>query len=211
MKKILAIVFTLIFALSACTVAFAEEAKAFNATCKYCEKIFTDVKVYNDHIDACKKANTETKEEDPEENVKHVCAVCAAVFDTRTAYMDHMNGDCLVAYKVCPYCEATIDTAAIDDHKAICPKGARNCDYCFEDFATQGEYDAHLKACKEKFLSIPVAKVVRAVLELIENTDWGSLFGKIGDALKGIDLGGIVEKIKPVFEKIPALLEGLGK
>ncbi len=231
MKKFFAIVFALIFALSACTVAFAAytcesckaslaDEKAYKAhingackvdfkTCEYCSET-----IYKDNVEAhnavCPEKAKQEADKDTE-NVKHVCEVCATVFTNRTDYMAHMNSGCLVAYKPCPYCGATIDDAALEDHKNICPKGACDCDYCFDSFATEGDFEAHIDACKATYFNIPVAKIVRAVINFFKTTDWGSIFGKIGDLVKGIDLSGIINTVKPLLEKIPALFEGLGK
>ena len=59
MKKFLAIVFALIFALSACTVAFAEEAKAF--TCTICGLKYDTTAEYNDHYKVCKAESDAAK------------------------------------------------------------------------------------------------------------------------------------------------------
>lgn len=164
MKKFLALVFALIFALSACTVAFAAD---------------------------------------------YECTVCHAILADQKALDEHNNGGCLEQFRDCQYCGAKVLKDSLADHEADCPKGACACDYCGEDFATKGEYDAHLETCKAENNNIPVASIMDKIVEAVKGIDWADLANKVVEAVKGIDFEGIIAKIKPIIEKVVALVEGV--
>ena len=193
MKKFLAIVFTLIFALSACTVAFAADFE---------------------------------------------CTACHAILADQKSLDAHNNGGCLVQFKACQYCGAKVETAYIGLHEGECPKGAADCDYCGkEDLANQNALAAHKettackKACDKCGKDVTCAEaeahkcgvkeqienpttwknLAKKVVELLSKVDWKGLVDKVIGAVKGIDFEGIIGKVKPLIEKVPALLEGLGK
>lgn len=132
------------------------------------------------------------------------CGVCQAVFADEKAYTAHMNSGCLEEYKDCPYCAAKVHADKLSEHKADCPKGAGECKYCGESYATQGAYEAHIAdECKlVKTVGKDVADILIKVLDFLKGIDWEGLLGKITDALGSINLDGIVEKIKPVLEKV---------
>ena len=132
------------------------------------------------------------------------CGECHAVFKTAELLAAHENSTCLEQYKDCPYCEAKVANDNLDAHVADCPKGAGDCKYCGESYATQGEYAAHIESeCKlTTTVGVKVADIIVKVLDFLKGVDWEGLLGKVTDALGSIDLGGIVEKIKPAFEKV---------
>ncbi len=132
------------------------------------------------------------------------CEVCLAVFADEKAYSAHMNSGCLEQYKDCPYCAAKVAEDNLEAHMADCPKGAGSCKYCGESYDTQADYEAH-KANDCKLVTTvgeKAADIIIKVLDFIKGIDWEGLLGKVTDALGSIDLGGIVEKIKPVLEKV---------
>lgn len=139
---------------------------------------------------------------------QYECGICQAVFADEKAYTAHMNSGCLEEYKDCPYCPAKVHAGNLDAHIADCPKGAGSCKYCGEGYATQGEYASHIENdCKlVTTVGKDVADIIVKVLDFLKGVDWEGLLGKVTDALGSIDLGGIVEKIKPVFEKIVAFI-----
>ncbi len=255
MKKFLAIVFSLIFALSACTVAFAAaqyectachailaDQKAFDAhnnggclvlftTCEYCN-VTVATENANAHTTVCPKAYADCKycgieyhkanlaahekicteangNATTDGKQTYTCPVCSSIFNDKAAYEEHTTKTCLVAFKDCPYCEAKVAAVDLDAHKADCPKGACKCDYCGEDFKNQGEYDLHIEPCKAKYFKIPVSKLFDKVVELVKGINWAELAEKVIGVVKGIDFNGLLAKVKPLFEKIPELLEGI--
>ncbi len=147
------------------------------------------------------------------------CAICQAVFADEKEYAAHMNSGCLEQYENCPYCASKVHEYNIDEHKADCPKGAGECKYCGESYATQGEFEAHISAdengkieCKlVSIFGVKVADIIIKIVDFLKGVDWEGLLGKVTDALGSIDLGGIVEKIKPAFEKVIGFVtENLG-
>lgn len=141
------------------------------------------------------------------------CGECHAVFATAELLAAHENSTCLEQYKDCPYCNAKVYKDNLDAHIADCPKGSGSCEYCGAGYATQGEYAAHLENdCKlVTTVGKDVADVILKILNFLKGVDWEGLLGKVTDALGSIDLGGIVEKIKPAFEKVIGFVsENLG-
>ena len=132
------------------------------------------------------------------------CGECHAVFATAELLAAHENSTCLEQYKDCQYCGAKVAKDNLADHEADCPKGAGECKYCGESYATQADYEAH-KANDCKLVTTvgeKVADILIKILDFLKGVDWEGLLGKVTDALGSIDLGGIVEKIKPAFEKV---------
>jgi len=158
MKKFLAIVFALIFALSACTVAFAS---AENLTCESCKAKLVDEKAYNAHI----------------------------------------NGGCLVDFKDCQYCAAKVATADLEAHEGECPKGAYACDKCGKEFANKNAGKDHTCATEDV-----AATVLDKIIEALKSVDWAALANKIVDFVRGIDLEGIIGKVKPLIEKVTGFI-----
>ncbi len=164
MKKFLAVFFSVMFALSATTMAFAG---ADNLTCDTCHSVLETEEAYNKHV---------------------------------------TGGGCLINFEPCAYCKANIANDNLEAHQLACPEGKGTCEFCGEDYATQGEYAEHkANDCKVTGAigdKIPVATIFDKIVEALKGIDWMGLVGKIGDLIGGIDFGGLIEKIKPVFEKI---------
>ncbi len=142
------------------------------------------------------------------------CGECHAVFATAELLAAHENSTCLEQYKDCQYCGAKVAKDNLANHEADCPKGAGSCKYCGESYATQADYEAH-KANDCKLVTTvgeQVADIIIKVVDFLKGVDWEGLLGKVTDALGSIDLGGIVEKVKPVFEKVVAFItENVGE
>lgn len=134
----------------------------------------------------------------------YFCPTCQTVFNTEEQYNNHNNTGCLEQYDKCPYCDATVKRTDLKEHVRDCPKGAGNCKYCGEAYATQGDYELHIATdCwLVGLVGKDVADVIIKIVDFLKNVDWEGLFGKISDAVSGIDLGGVIDTIKPVFEKI---------
>ncbi|MEE1137773.1 MAG: C2H2-type zinc finger protein [Acutalibacteraceae bacterium] len=230
MKKFLAIVFSLIFALSACTVAFAEEAKT--TTCKYCEKIL-EIEEYNNHLEACKIANK------PSAPVvyTYTCEYCKKGFNDADDFNKHLETGCNVLHRSCKFsCGNSFDTAELKAaHEDVCPKGAGTCDHCGKAYATQSEYatthkakctiecadcgatvkngDNHKCAITDKVVNTVTDEktweaLANKAIDALKEVDWKSLADKVVGAVKGIDFQGIIAKIKPVIEKVVELVKG---
>ena len=203
MKKFLAIVFSLIFALSACTVAFAA-----TETCTTCKQKFETVEAYNEHLKDCKPIT-----------YKYNCEFCNAGFDTAEAFNNHLGGkaetadNCDVRYRSCKYgCGNSFDTVAeLTDHQDICPKYSETCKYCGETSTSKADNDKHLKDCTLKNVSgdnEAVAGILNKAIDALKNVDWKALADKVVDLVKGIDFEGLIAKIKPLVEKVVTLVKG---
>lgn len=138
MKKFLAIVFSLIFALSACTVAFAG---AENLTCESCLAKLADEKAYNAHVNggclvdfkACQyncgakvaTANIEAHELTCPKGAGK-CEYCDADYATQEAYAAHKKNDCkminTVGEDAAPIVDKVIDTLKNVDWKSLADK-----------------------------------------------------------------------------------------
>lgn len=138
------------------------------------------------------------------ENNEYFCSACQAVFGNEKDFKNHLLTGCLEQYKKCPYCEAVVSKANLEEHQKQCPKGAGSCKYCGESFATEGDFDKHIATdCwLVGLVGKDVADVIIKIVDFLKGVDWEGVIGKVSDVVSGIDLGGIVDTIKPVFEKI---------
>lgn len=211
MKKFLAIVFTLIFALSACTVAFAADAATTATTCKYCEKKYDTSADYNAHLDACKKAYEEANKETLH---RFECIECKKVFESEEAFNNHFYyGGCDVMYTTCGYCEDRIHVNCgvhedcVVEHYKVCIEYSDNCKYCgkhFTDYTAhmnhQGEDIASSECCVRTTInnddvSEVIGTIIITVVDFFKNTDWGAVLAKVGEVVGGIDFEGLIGKV----------------
>lgn len=156
MKKFLAVFFTLIFALSSFTVAFAAD---------------------------------------------HECPNCHVVFDD-AAWSEHVSKGCSFGKTTaCRYCNNPVATENLATHELDCPKGAKTCDVCHQQFETQRKYNAHLDTCKEDAAS----DIVDGFIGLVQKIDWAKVGEKAAEIIKSIPLDKILASLTPIFEKIVAL------
>ncbi len=139
-----------------------------------------------------------------EDNTTLFCDRCQQVFDNEKAFNSHKLSGCLETYDKCPYCEAVVSKSNLDEHIHDCPKGAGSCKYCGESYATQGDYEDHIAndCWLVGLVGVKVADVIIKIVDFLKGVDWEGLFGKVSDVVSGIDLGGVIDTIKPVFEKI---------
>ena len=194
MKKFLSLVLALVMAFSVATVGFA--AAATTITCKNCDKMFETAEAYNAHLDACKAP------------VNFTCSSCLVRFDSKDAYDKHINGGCLIDFKTCQYCAATVASEYHETHEKNCPKGACVCDTCGKEFENQKAKDAH-EECEPKDVA---ENVGNKLLDTLKGVDWEDLFGKVTGVFKGINFDSIISTIKPIFEKIIAFFtDAFGK
>ena len=138
------------------------------------------------------------------ENTEYFCSTCQAVFGNEKDFKNHQLTGCLEQYKKCSYCEAVVSAANLEEHQKDCPKGAGSCKYCGEGYETLGDYEEHIanECWLVGLVGKDVADVIIKVIDFLKGVDWEGLFGKVSGVVSGIDLGGIVDTIKPVFEKI---------
>lgn len=143
---------------------------------------------------------------------KYECESCHEVFATEALYTAHTSGGCLIDFGTCKYCSGKVATANLTAHEAACPKGAGECEYCGEDYATQADYEAHKKSdCKmiNTLGSEDTAKIVDKVIDALKSVDWKGVVEKVVDVVKGIDFEGIIAKIQPIVEKVVGYVQGL--
>lgn len=200
MKKFIALVFALIFALSTLTVAFA--ATATTVDCSTCKQKFDSNAEYNAHLKDCKPAT-----------YKYNCEYCKEGFDNADAFNAHLGdkaeNNCDVRYRSCKYgCGNSFDTKdELTAHQDVCPKYSETCEFCGEKFDSKAKKDAH--ECKLEEVSggnKDVANIITKVIEAIKSIDWADLANKVVDFVKSINLDEIVGKVKPLFEKVTSLV-----
>ncbi len=130
MKKFLAILFSLIFALSATTVAFADAA---NLTCDTCLAKLGDEKAYNAHINGgclidfkeCQYCDVKVSKDNIEAHEAECpkgagkCEYCGEAYDTQADYAAHKKSDCKMINTVGSEDTAKIVNKVIDVVKGI--------------------------------------------------------------------------------------------
>lgn len=231
MKKFLAIVFTLIFALSACTVAFA----ATVIDCPYCDQKFETTDAYNTHVVGCKAEHDAANEETLH---RFECLECRKVFESEEAFNNHFYyGGCDVMYTTCGYCEDRIHVNCsehddcIVEHYKVCIKYSDNCKYCGKSFTDytehmkhQGEDDVISGECcvrttiNNDDISKVIGSIIIAVVDFFKTTDWGAVLAKVGEVVGGIDFEGLIGKVtgfiggidfEGLLGKVTGAVEGL--
>lgn len=154
MKKFLAIVFALIFALSACTVAFASEA---DLTCESCKAKLVDAKAYAAHVNG--GCLIDFKD----------CPYCSA--RVATANLDAHKADCPKGAGKCEYCDAAYDTQAdYEAHKKECKM-----------ITTVGSEDAAKIVDKiiEALKSVDWAELANKVVDAVKSIDLEGIIAKV--------------------------------
>ena len=179
MKKFLAIVFALIFALSACTVAFADAA-VWTCPEEGCKAVLSTQALYDAHVNGgCLVKFTD-------------CEYCEARV-ARTDIDAHI-ASCPKYSETCEYCTAEFDKKAdYDAHECEVLNTVEN-----EDVA--GVVGDAIEAVK----NIDWEDVLAKVIDFISGIDFEGLIGKVSDLLGGIDFEGLIAKIKPYFESLTA-------
>lgn len=176
MKKFLAIVFSLIFALTACTVAFASEA---DLTCDSCKAKLADAKAYAAHINGGCLVDFKA------------CQYCDAKVATEN--LDVHEGSCPKGAEACDYCGKTLATQdALAAHKAekACEKKCADCGVKVK----MADKDTHECAVEDQLTNV------------IETTDWEAVLNTVIETIKGIDWDGIIATIKNAIAEVEKLL-----
>lgn len=195
MKKLLAVMFAVLFAFSCMTIAFAANTEIVisgteekNFICDYCGIAFTSVEMLQNHL----------LETFPVRNHAAECAYCISVFTTETAYEEHVNGT--------PYIIGCKDIA---DRKIPCKYEDNGCK---QTFPSKVEYYAHIDDCEYRSFCamMKAGHVLEAlkfafnkVVDFVKSETFQNVAGKVVDVVKGIDFSSIIGKVKDIAGKIP--------
>ena len=191
MKKFIALVFALIFALSACTVAFAA-----NFECDACHAILADQKSLDAHNNGGCLVQFKA------------CQYCGAKVET--AYIELHEGECPKGAADCDYCgkENLANQNALAAHNATEACKAKCADCGVEvKFA---EKDAH-KCVIEDQIANTVAninweEVLNKIVEFVSSIDFDAIIAEVEGIiaevealLADIDFEGILADVKGMF------------
>ena len=191
MKKFLAIVFALIFALSACTVAFA----ATSYECSDCHAVLADEKAYSAHINGgCLEKFTD-------------CKYCAARVD-RNLITDHEDA-CPKGIKACDYCGEEFTQGELKVHAA---EEECICKACGKATTVINNEKTHKCEIADKVVNTVTDKktweaLAEKAIDALKKVDWKELADKVVGVVKGIDFEGIIAKVKPIIEKVVDLIK----
>ena len=127
----------------------------------------------------------------------NTCPYCDETYKDEAAYNAHL-ANCDGYFRSCPYkCGADFATEeALEAHKGVCLEYKGECDYCGAVVLTKNAFDAHVAECSEKYLGIPVHKILKALQEF----DYEGIFGKVFGFLADFGWNGIFEKVFDVVE-----------
>lgn len=134
----------------------------------------------------------------------NICPYCEETFTDESEYNKHL-ADCDGFFRVCQYgCGADFATPEeLAIHEGVCLEFVGECDYCGEEVLTKNAFDAHVEVCKEKYLGIPVHKIMKFLQEtdlyekiiggiygVLADLPYNDVFGFIFEYLeKGLHLG----------------------
>lgn len=178
MKKVLAVLFAVMFAFSACIVAFAADG---GTVCDYCGEKFATMDEFQKHIDGTF----------PVKDHKQECEFCFEVFTSKAAYDAH---------------KATCET--VEDHKLPCKYKDNGCKDTFKTKAEYEEHikSCAYAGLGTMIAEDPIAAIkyaINKVVEFFKNETVQKVLGTVKDLLGKIDLGKVVSTVKGVAEKIP--------
>lgn len=179
MKKFLAIVFSLIFALSACTVAFAGEA---DLTCDSCKAKLVDAKAYAAHVNGGCLVDFKDCQ---------YCDVKVATDDLATH-----EGSCPKGAEACAWCGEMQDCQnCLKEHKAAadCTKKCADC-------------GAAVKLADEKTHECAVED---QIANTVANIDWEEVLNKVIEFVKTIDFDALVAEVEGIIAEVEAVLADL--
>lgn len=175
MKKVLAVLFAVMFAFSVCTVAFAAYDEGGTATykCQYCGSTFDNAASLADHAAATF----------PVEGHKVTCSNhCDVDFDG--------EDDC------CDF--ETEYVAEMDRHQSVCEfkDGDSNWDKAVGYFKSVFGGNTGVIGDAFKYLG-------KAIVDFVKSDTFSSIIDTVKNLLGKIDLGSVVSTVKGVAEKIP--------
>lgn len=129
----------------------------------------------------------------------NICPYCEETYTNEAEYNKHL-ADCDGFFRVCQYgCGAdfaTVEELAI--HEGICLEFVGECDYCGDEVRTKNAFDAHVAECKDKYLGIPVHKIMK----FLQETDlYDKIIGGLFGLLKDIPYNTVFSTIFEYLEK----------
>lgn len=176
MKKFLAVLFSVLFVFSACTMAFAANEKL---VCDFCGKEFATKAELEAHIN----------ETFPVKDHIHECEYCFEQFTTLTAYAAHLTqceegGHAFECPNKANGCTETFDTkAAYEAHE--CEFGS------LSDMFKNGHYKEAAKY------------ILNVIIDFVKSDTFKGIIDKVVGVVKGIDFGAVFGKVKDIAGKIP--------
>lgn len=152
MKKFLAIVFALIFALSACTVAFAAAA---DLTCDTCLVKLADEKAYAAHVNGGCLVDFKA------------CQYCDA--KVATANLDAHEAECPKGASTCDKCGAELaNEAAADAHTCVTEDVAKNVVDKVIDALKDVDWEGVIGQVKDAIGSIDLEGIIAKIKPIVE-------------------------------------------
>ena len=217
MKKVLAVMFAVLFALSSiCAISYAADATAeandttvevstnfpdtINVnystamTCPYCGKVCADSQAYADHLEVCEDAKTFAGNAGA---ILLKCYYCSATFKSEAAYNAHcaVYVNCKDHIASCPYSGA--------DYLDLDEDGVPGCPCTFN---TKDQYAAHTEICpyKGQYSAQGYLNLLKGLLKdffvgIFKNADWSSVLGGLKGLVAGFDLGALKEIFNAVM------------
>ena len=197
MKKILALVLSLVFALSVCTVAFAAEA---DLTCDTCKAKLADAKAYAAHVNG--GCLVDFKD----------CQYCGA--KVATDNLATHEGSCPKGAEACDWCGKMQDCQdCLAEHK-----DAKACEKACADCGAKvklADKDTHECAIEDQIANtvanIDWEEVLNKVIEFVSSIDFDALIAEVEGIiaevevlLADIDFDGIIADVKGAFEGLAA-------
>lgn len=176
MKKFLAVMFAMIFALSCFgTLAFAEQNN--HCTCDYCGAEFTTTEELLKHVSEMNKV--------PDHKV--VCAYCGNTFTSNTLLKGHEA--------------VTINDAGL----IVCDNAKNGCKETFTNKAAYEAHMEECEF-KSVWTLLKAGKIKEGLKLVDWKGIWATvkpILDKVIGAVKGIDLSGVIGTVKNLLSKIP--------
>lgn len=188
MKKFLAVFFSVFFALSATTVAFAG---AENLTCDSCYEVFGKEEDYKAHVSGGCLVDFEP------------CVYCGGSIANANHAAHQLT--CPKGAGTCEYC-GKYDYMNQADYEYHIGKDLNG-----DKVIGHDDVENNAEDCKVTLAigdKVPVAKIFDKIVEALKKVDWKGLLGKVGDLIGGIDFGGLIAKLKPILEKVVEFVKG---
>lgn len=129
----------------------------------------------------------------------NVCPYCDETYTNEKEYNAHLP-NCDGWNRSCKHgCEADFATEEeLAIHEGICWEFEGECDYCGDKVRTENAFNEHVAACKVKYCSIPVHKIMK----FLEETDlYEKVLGAIFGALKDLPYNKVFGTIFEYLEK----------
>lgn len=194
MKKFIALVFALIFALSACTVAFAADYE-----CSECHAILADQKALDAHNNGGCLVQFKA------------CQYCGAKVET--AYIELHEGECPKGEADCDYCgkEGLANQNALTAHQAT-DKCVAKCATCGVDVA-YADKDAHECEIADQVTNtvanIDWEEVLNKVIEFVKTIDIDAIVAEVEGIIAEVEALLADLDLEGIFADVKGFLGGL--